>query len=1206
MSAEGNAAVEVVTASQEAEVHHDVGYWEAEWVATGLGIAITTEVLRPARFETLGRAHVWSLRTAKVIRTIEVPARIQAIVGDRESPSVIVAGGPYGKYTGTPFVWRVNVISGDVMDRFLVWPEATHGTHRYFPSIIEGALSHDHTRFFLKLKEGYVAYELSQPQKAPIPLTEAEWETLAEPLSVPPNALPNWFLKIGASDKYLTLNETSEGVGLWRNDTWELVLQLRLRPSPIVLWIPAPNGTVVLGVRAYGEAHLIWDLKNLHTVDWLEPNLLLWCEPAFTDDGSVLRFARETSGRRVEFVSRDWRRGEENIEYSTQVPTGAYFRGSRANEGITAYFNFSQHDLSAEFSDDARALIIGSELGSAAIGFASSSEPPSVSNIGLCAGHVAGTTADRRFIYYWPPIDREKIEYNSGWEWDVEKARAAKIVEFSGGMHPPALVFNEHPRIEGQVLVCRVSGASMGPYGFHLWTRSRRGGAWQPWPEDELQSLAGGALVHSANGRRFLLAWFDHAARSFDPDTGKKLATFERNDLWPVRGMQRRAAAPLAGRLFLSMKNGGAQVLEVTNEGVFREMIQLWSPAVGSRLAVLPDGRYFASPVANLPIFFRRGDHLYPVEDYDLHWNRPADIARAFGAPDETVQIFETRQQKRIQHLGNKHLVPEAAGGPSLTIECAPSCIHDSATLRIPIRLAAGEHPISGIDLYVNDVPVYGHRGYSIHIPARTSRTVEIVTPLTTGTNKIQIAARDASSAVSGRSLLNVQRSRVGSRPTRFIVSIGVSDYGNPDVDLAYAAKDANDIAAAMASAAAKSRDTRTLVLTDAFASRKNILKAKKFLCESRTEDEVIVFVAGHGVMADDGEYFFCPSDFERDGFKQGLSFTDLESLFDGIPALNRLLLVDSCHSGELTEEEADSIAVKYEASLSENNVRIRRIEGPANRAQQESSYSIANAASDLFLDLRRTTGATVISASGALEFAYEDSTRQNGLFTHSILEVIDDTVDSHEGTLRASTLADRVGSMVETMTNGLQNPRARFVNLATDFPIVASDEFGPPGDPQSVVIHYLKWSSLANQSLHPRQMTCFAPEVSYYGKLLGLDEVRHEEQAYGERFRVRNNKIKKINVGPPEDKETFRVEVELEFDHLIDMEVSEADEILKRIARGEKTGWRDASGSRTDKDGNVTHRMLKRVGIKTVAAFVRKSGHEWKIVGIELVDRKQ
>ena len=113
------ATVEVVPASHEAEyMLHDLGYWEAEWVATELGIVVTSEELRPQRFEFRGRVHVWSLRTGKVVRSIEVPARLQAIVGDRKSPWVIVGGGPSGKYTGTPFVWRVNIYTGEVVDRF--------------------------------------------------------------------------------------------------------------------------------------------------------------------------------------------------------------------------------------------------------------------------------------------------------------------------------------------------------------------------------------------------------------------------------------------------------------------------------------------------------------------------------------------------------------------------------------------------------------------------------------------------------------------------------------------------------------------------------------------------------------------------------------------------------------------------------------------------------------------------------------------------------------------------------------------------------------------------------------------------------------------------------------------------------------------------------------------------------------------------------
>ena len=163
---------------------------------------------------------------------------------------------------------------------------------------------------------------------------------------------------------------------------------------------------------------------------------------------------------------------------------------------------------------------------------------------------------------------------------------------------------------------------------------------------------------------------------------------------------------------------------------------------------------------------------------------------------------------------------------------------------------------------------------YPFHVSARTRKSLELTTPLTTGANKIQIAARDASSAVSGRCLLNIQRTRSGCHPTRFIVSIGVSDYGDPEVNLEYAAKDANDIANAMAVAAGNFRDSRTTAFTDSAAVRANILAVKKFLRESKPEDEVIVFVAGHGVINDDCEYFFCPADFEIDGFRNGLKLS--------------------------------------------------------------------------------------------------------------------------------------------------------------------------------------------------------------------------------------------------------------------------------------------------------------------------------------------
>jgi hypothetical protein len=183
---------------------------------------------------------------------------------------------------------------------------------------------------------------------------------------------------------------------------------------------------------------------------------------------------------------------------------------------------------------------------------------------------------------------------------------------------------------------------------------------------------------------------------------------------------------------------------------------------------------------------------------------------------------------------------------------------------------------------------------------------------------------------------------------------------------MTYASKDAVDIADALARAPGRFREARKLVLTDKKARRVDILAAKDFLKSSKPDDEVIVFVSGHGVIDENGEYYFCPADFQSQGGKNGLSYNDLEGLFDGIPAMNRLLLVDSCHSGELTDDQKHEIVARYSARLGAKGVRVRAMYSNLTLPLGTTApHSVSRTAADVFLDLRRTTGATVLSAAG-------------------------------------------------------------------------------------------------------------------------------------------------------------------------------------------------------------------------------------------------
>jgi hypothetical protein len=93
---------------------------------------------------------------------------------------------------------------------------------------------------------------------------------------------------------------------------------------------------------------------------------------------------------------------------------------------------------------------------------------------------------------------------------------------------------------------------------------------------------------------------------------------------------------------------------------------------------------------------------------------------------------------------------------------------------------------------------------------------------------------------------------------------------------------------------------------------------------------------------------------------------------------------------------------------------------------------------SELFTDLRRGTGVTVISSSGGAEYAMESDEWKNGLFYYCLLHCLKDKAadTNKDGQIMISVLQNYLRKEVTSLSNGAQQPTSRIENLSMDFRI--------------------------------------------------------------------------------------------------------------------------------------------------------------------------
>ncbi|MBK9192708.1 MAG: hypothetical protein IPM77_15095 [Crocinitomicaceae bacterium] len=145
---------------------------------------------------------------------------------------------------------------------------------------------------------------------------------------------------------------------------------------------------------------------------------------------------------------------------------------------------------------------------------------------------------------------------------------------------------------------------------------------------------------------------------------------------------------------------------------------------------------------------------------------------------------------------------------------------------------------------------------------------------------------------------------------------------------------------------------------------------------------------------------------------------------------------MDTCHSGEV---DKDDIQISDNKTESENDITFRNV-GVAveNKESQLGLQNTSELMKSLFTDLRKGTGATVISSAGGVEFAMESSTWQNGLFTYCLIDGLTNKKADLNKDLQitVSEIQKYVQTEVNRLSNGRQNPTSRIENNELDYRI--------------------------------------------------------------------------------------------------------------------------------------------------------------------------
>jgi hypothetical protein len=225
------------------------------------------------------------------------------------------------------------------------------------------------------------------------------------------------------------------------------------------------------------------------------------------------------------------------------------------------------------------------------------------------------------------------------------------------------------------------------------------------------------------------------------------------------------------------------------------------------------------------------------------------------------------------------------------------------------------------IDLAVTDQgggikgPWLRHNGAAVRTGSTPHKDGKVVrqrftVALVPGENRFEARATTADGSLEGEPALHTLTYE-GSLPDPdlYVIAVGINRYAEPapGFQLDCCVPDAQALADVFRTRAGKLYGhVHVTALLNEEATRERMLQAVAEVAhKARAQDTLVLYAAGHGRSV--GQRFYLiphefrlqtGSDVDEDVRRQGLAIDDLCDALAGVPALKRVLVFDTCHSG--------------------------------------------------------------------------------------------------------------------------------------------------------------------------------------------------------------------------------------------------------------------------------------------------------------------